>query len=118
MKITRQLNNRGSVAVQTSPAARGALHGGLVWSRRQPSSMAQRNQYDAAVALACARRRDDVTRPNSIAHAHSLVTTEQVLDCFIWATLLTFLLPIFLGGTHINSLYSALPSAMQIVYRQ
>ena len=31
-------------------------------SRRPPSSRIRRNQYDAAGALGCARRRSDVTR--------------------------------------------------------
>ena len=34
--------------------------------RRPPSSRTRRNQYDAAGALACARRRNGVTRCNGI----------------------------------------------------
>ena len=45
---------------------RHPFHDGLVQSRRPPSSRTRRNQYDAVGALACVRRRSDVTRRNGI----------------------------------------------------
>jgi len=42
------------------------LHDAVVFSPRPSSSGTRRNHYDAAGALACARRRSDVTRCNGI----------------------------------------------------
>ena len=61
---TNHTAEQGNGASQ--PSLPAALNDKLVWSRRPPSSTTRRNQYDAAGALARARRRGDVTRYNSI----------------------------------------------------
>jgi len=53
-------------AVHSRLRPRHPSHNGLVQSRRPPSSRIRGNQYDAAGALDCARRRNDVTRCNAI----------------------------------------------------
>jgi len=52
--------NKAIVHCRLGP--RHPLHDGLVYSGRPPLSSTPRNLYDAAGALACAQRRNDVTR--------------------------------------------------------
>ena len=60
----RRRSNKAMVHCRLRP--RCPLHRGSVYSRRPPSSRTRRNQHHAAGALACARRRNDVTRCNGI----------------------------------------------------
>jgi len=57
-------HQHGDDALQAPP--RHPFHDELVKSRRSPSSRTRRNQYHAAGALACARRRNNVTRCNGV----------------------------------------------------
>jgi len=62
---------------------------GLVNCRRQPSSRTRRNQYDATGVLACARRRNDVTRCKGTdtypcANTTSSVKPEVYTAVIVW----------------------------------
>ena len=60
------LSRQGRVMAHCRLRPLHPLHDGVVFSPRPSSSGTRRNHYDAAGALACARRRSDVIRCNGI----------------------------------------------------
>jgi len=60
------INKAIRCTADSAPGSRHPLHDGLVQCWHLPSSRTRHNQYDAAGALASARRRNGVTRCNGI----------------------------------------------------